>query len=115
MEARWQELLKKFDQQMQKDPKFAVPPSDDVLPAAKPKLLWQKGLNQWHVDAPLALSGDKLLVASAYLDDVITKARAGLWEPAAEKLYGFMKVQRRERAREHQAKKQKGRADSGKK
>jgi hypothetical protein len=33
--------------------------------------------------------------AVAYLDGVIGKARAGRWESAAERLYGFMKAQRR--------------------
>lgn len=31
-----------------------------------------------------------------YLQDVVSEARAGRWRPAAETLYGFMKVQRRE-------------------
>ena len=36
--------------------------------------------------------------AAAYLDSVIRKARDGRWENAAEKLYDFMKAQRREGA-----------------
>jgi hypothetical protein len=32
--------------------------------------------------------------ASHYLDGIIQKARAGRWEPAAERLYEFMKAQR---------------------
>jgi hypothetical protein len=34
--------------------------------------------------------------ASAYLDDVIARARRGRWQSAAERLYDFMKAQRRE-------------------
>jgi hypothetical protein len=33
--------------------------------------------------------------ASDYLERVIIKAREGLWRPAAEQLYDFMRVQRR--------------------
>jgi len=52
--------------------------------------------------------------ASDYLDGVIKKARAGRWEAAAEKLYDFMRAQRREGAPGRQpGKKEKGRADSG--
>jgi hypothetical protein len=36
--------------------------------------------------------------AAAYLDNVIQKAHDGRWEAAAEKLYDFMKAQRRESA-----------------
>jgi hypothetical protein len=43
--------------------------------------------------------------ASAYLAGVIQRARAGRWEPAAERLYRFMKAQRREGARAHSRKK----------
>lgn len=38
--------------------------------------------------------------AAGYLDGVIDKSRAGKWETAAEKLYGFMMVQKREGAEE---------------
>lgn len=34
-----------------------------------------------------------------YLDGIIRKARAGRWQSAAERLYDFMKVQRRDRPR----------------
>jgi hypothetical protein len=33
--------------------------------------------------------------AAAYLDNVIATARAGRWQPAAERLYDFMATQRR--------------------
>jgi hypothetical protein len=48
--------------------------------------------------------------ASAYLDNIINKARAGHWESAAQSLYDFVRAQRREGAdNEHSAKKEKGR------
>jgi outer membrane protein assembly factor BamB len=33
-----------------------------------PTRLWQEGKEKWHVDAPLAVVGDKVLAASAFLD-----------------------------------------------
>jgi hypothetical protein len=41
--------------------------------------------------------------ASGYLDRVIAQAREGEWEPAARRLYAFMKVQRREGAEDRPA------------
>ena len=46
---------------------FAVPPSDDQLPRAEPKQLWRQGEEKWHVDAPVAVIDDCVLVASAFL------------------------------------------------
>jgi outer membrane protein assembly factor BamB len=65
---QWQELLAKYEKEKKVDPDFAVPPSEDSLPKATPQLVWQVGVNAWHVDAPLALAGKQLLAASAYLD-----------------------------------------------
>src|SRR5262249_56101374 len=51
--------------------------------------------------------------AAAYLDGVIAKAHDGRWEAAAEKLYTFMKAQRRESTGDHPtAKKTKERPDA---
>ena len=48
--------------------------------------------------------------AARYLDSVIETARAGRWEPAAQRLYGFMTAQRRDGAGESTVpKKNKGR------
>lgn len=65
---RWQELLAKYEEQKKKDPDFAVPPNEDQLPRANPKRLWQQGAEKWHVDAPVTVVGDNVLVGSAYLD-----------------------------------------------
>jgi hypothetical protein len=43
--------------------------------------------------------------ASYYLDDIIRTARVGGWESAAQRLYSFMRAQRREGARGHDSKK----------
>src|SRR5207253_4447539 len=65
---RWQELVAIYEVEKKKDPDFAVPPSEDQLPRASPRRLWQQGDNKWHVDAPVAVVGESVLVATAYLD-----------------------------------------------
>jgi outer membrane protein assembly factor BamB len=68
LDAKWAELLKKYEEDKKKDPDFAVPPNEDQLPKPAPKLVWQQGEKKWHVDAPVTVVGDKVLVASAFLD-----------------------------------------------
>ncbi|HZZ77088.1 MAG TPA: PQQ-binding-like beta-propeller repeat protein [Gemmataceae bacterium] len=68
MIASWKELQAKYEVEKKKDPVFAMPPSEDQLPKAEPKRVWQEGKEKWHVDAPVAVAGDKVLAASAYLD-----------------------------------------------
>lgn len=68
LDARWKELQARYEADKKKDPDFAVPPNEDQLPKPRPAKLWQQGEGQWHVDAPVALSEGKLLVASAFLD-----------------------------------------------
>ncbi|MBV8881811.1 MAG: PQQ-like beta-propeller repeat protein, partial [Planctomycetaceae bacterium] len=41
---------------------------DAALPKPAPKVLWQVGKTAWHVDAPVLVAGDKVFVASAFLD-----------------------------------------------
>ncbi len=65
---RWKELVAQYEQDKKKDPEFAIPPSEDALPKPAPKLVWQAGKGEWHVDAPAAVARNRLLVASAYLD-----------------------------------------------
>jgi outer membrane protein assembly factor BamB len=65
---RWEELLAKYLDDKKKDPMFAVPPNEDQLPKANPTRLWQQGQEKWHVDAPVNVVGDKVLVCSAFLD-----------------------------------------------
>jgi outer membrane protein assembly factor BamB len=65
---KWKELQAKFEVEKKKDPDFAIPPSEDQLHKAAPKIVWQKGIEKWHVDAPVNVSGDRVLVASAFLD-----------------------------------------------
>ncbi|KPK84578.1 MAG: hypothetical protein AMJ81_05230, partial [Phycisphaerae bacterium SM23_33] len=69
VEQRWTELLARYEQEKKKDPQFAIPPSEESLPKPAPRLLWQKGQDNWYVGSPVAVSGDRLLVASEYLDD----------------------------------------------
>jgi outer membrane protein assembly factor BamB len=67
-EARWAELQVKYEAQKKKDPDFAMPPSDDGLYKPAPKKVWQVGAGKWHVDAPVNVTGDKVLVPTAYLN-----------------------------------------------
>jgi outer membrane protein assembly factor BamB len=68
LDARWKELQAKYEADKKKDPDFAVPPNEDQLPKPAPKVAWQQGREKWHVDAPVTVEGDNVLVASAYLD-----------------------------------------------
>jgi outer membrane protein assembly factor BamB len=76
LEQRWKELLAKYEEEKKKDPQFAVPPGEDMLPRPAPKKFWQKGRDEWHVDAPVAVVEDRVLAASAYLDDEKAGERA---------------------------------------
>jgi hypothetical protein len=50
--------------------------------------------------------------ASTYLDGIITMARAGRWEAAAERLYHFVRAQRREGSHDHQPARRKDKGHS---
>ncbi len=65
---RWKELMAKYKTEKKIDPMLALPPSEDDLPRANPTRVWQEGQNVWHVDAPVNVIGDKVLVCSAFLD-----------------------------------------------
>jgi outer membrane protein assembly factor BamB len=69
LEQRWKELLAQYEVEKKKDPQFALPPDEGMLPRPTPKRLWQQGQDRWHVDAPVAVVEDRVLAASAYLDD----------------------------------------------
>ena len=69
MDKKWADLTAKYTEAKKKDGDLAIPPGDTDLPKPKPKLLWQKGVDQWHVDAAVDLVGDKLIAASAYVDE----------------------------------------------
>jgi outer membrane protein assembly factor BamB len=68
LQKKWKELQDKYEKEKKKDPDLAVPPSENDLPQPSPKLVWQKGKDKWHVDAPVAVAGDKVLAATAFLD-----------------------------------------------
>jgi outer membrane protein assembly factor BamB len=65
---RWKELHAAYEADRKKDPDFAVPPNLDQLPKPMPRLVWQQGQDKWHVDAAVAVVGDRVLAASAFLD-----------------------------------------------
>lgn len=87
--AKWKELQAKYEEDKKKDPDFAIPPSDDALPKPSPKVLWRQGDGQaghkaWHVDSPVTVVGDRVLVASAFLDSERTGDRAVICLGAAD-------------------------------
>ena len=84
MDKRWAELAAKYEEDKKKDPTFAVPPSEDALPMPSPRLVWQAGQGKWHVDAPVAVVGDRVLVGSAYIDDEKVGKRSLLCLNAAD-------------------------------
>jgi outer membrane protein assembly factor BamB len=67
-DEKWKQLQVKFEEDKKKDPDFAIPPDDSQLLKFAPKKVWQKGTGKWHVDAPINLAGDVLLVPTSYLD-----------------------------------------------
>jgi outer membrane protein assembly factor BamB len=75
MAQSWKDLQAKYDIAKKADP-FAIPPNEDQLPKPDPKRLWQEGKDKWHVDAPVAVVGDKVLACSAFLDKETVGDRA---------------------------------------
>ena len=80
IEKKWADQLAKYEQDKQKDGNLAVPPSQDSLPKPAQALLWQQGKDKWHVDAPVLVTGGRLIAASAFLDDEKIGDRADLPE-----------------------------------
>jgi outer membrane protein assembly factor BamB len=76
LDKKWTELQAKYEQDKKKDADLAVPPSEDDLPKPVPVRVWQQGKDKWHVDAPVAVAGERVLVASAFLDKEKTGDRA---------------------------------------
>jgi outer membrane protein assembly factor BamB len=76
LDEKWAKLQAQYEEDKKKNPEFAIKPSLDMLPKPAPVRLWQTGQEKWHVDAPVALAGDRLLVASAFLDKEMVGDRA---------------------------------------
>jgi outer membrane protein assembly factor BamB len=83
LEAKWKELVAAYEKEKMVDPDFAIPPSEDALPRPVPRLAWQAGRDQWHVDAGVAVAPGKVFAASAFLDDEKAGERALLCLDAA--------------------------------
>jgi outer membrane protein assembly factor BamB len=66
--AHWKKLQARYEEEKKKDPDFAMAPTENDVLKPAPKAVWIQGEKRWHVDAPLLVAGDKVLVASAYLD-----------------------------------------------
>jgi outer membrane protein assembly factor BamB len=76
LDKAWAEVKAKYEAERAKHPDFAVPPDEDAIQKPSPRIRWQKGKGEWHVDAPVALSGSRLFVASCFLDEESTGKRA---------------------------------------
>jgi outer membrane protein assembly factor BamB len=66
--ARLKELQAKYEEEKKKDPDFAIAPTEAAMLKPVPKTVWTQGQKRWHVDAPVLVAGDKVLVGSAFLD-----------------------------------------------
>jgi outer membrane protein assembly factor BamB len=69
LERRWKELLSRYEIDRKKDPQFTLRPDESMLPRPTPRRIWQQGRDRWHVDAPVAVVEDRVLAASASLDE----------------------------------------------
>jgi outer membrane protein assembly factor BamB len=67
-EAKWKDLAARYEADKKKDPDLALPPDEGQLLRFAPKRVWQKGEAKWHVDAPINVAGDLVLVPTSYLD-----------------------------------------------
>jgi outer membrane protein assembly factor BamB len=67
LDRKWEELLAKYKEEKKKD-EFAIPPTEDKLPKPTPLRVWSQGEKKWHVDAPVAVAGDRVIACSAFLD-----------------------------------------------
>jgi len=81
---RWKELSARYEEERKKDPQFAIPPSEDALPKPAPKVLWRQGEAKWHVDAPIAVAADRVIIASAYIEEDKVGKRAIICVNAAD-------------------------------
>ncbi|MDD4889752.1 MAG: PQQ-binding-like beta-propeller repeat protein [Phycisphaerae bacterium] len=68
LDERWAALVAKYEVDKRRDD-LAMPPNDDQLPRPLAKLIWKKGEGKWHVDAPMAVHGDRVYAASALIDE----------------------------------------------
>jgi outer membrane protein assembly factor BamB len=75
-DVRWKELQAKYEEAKKKDPDFAVPPNEDQLLKPAPKSLWTKGAKKWHVDAPVNVKGESVLVCTSFLEEEKVGERA---------------------------------------
>lgn len=84
IDQRWSEMTAKYEEAKKKDPDFAIPPNENALPKPLPNLVWQQGKGTLHVDASVAVVGERVLVASAYIDDEKVGKRALICLGAAD-------------------------------
>lgn len=69
LDEKWKALQDQYQADLKKDPTFAIKPNEDMLPKPAPVKVWQEGAEKWHVDAPVNVVGDSVLICSAFLDE----------------------------------------------
>ena len=67
--AAWRVLEEKYARMKETEPDFAVPPDPSSIPAGSVEGLWTAGADRWHVDAAVAVHGERLFAGSARIDD----------------------------------------------
>jgi outer membrane protein assembly factor BamB len=68
LDQKWEALLRQYEKDKKADPELAIPPTEDRLPQPAPVVLWKQGEKKWHVDAPVVVLDNRVLVCSAFLD-----------------------------------------------
>jgi len=84
LDRQWKLLVAKYEREKRADPALAIPPSEESLSKPAPVKIWQKGQGTWHVDAPVAVVGGRVLAASAYIDEEKVGKRALVCLSAAD-------------------------------
>lgn len=69
IEQRWKQLAAEHGKAGTQALTYSAEPNEDALPKPVPKRVWQKGKGVWHVDTPVTVVGDAVLVGSAFLDE----------------------------------------------
>lgn len=68
IDQQWQEMQTAYEADKRRDPDFAIPPDEQMLPKPQPLVLWQTGQDALHIDSSLAVNGGSVYAASAFLD-----------------------------------------------
>ena len=68
LDENWAEAAGEVRGRQEEGPRFRRAAQRGSAAQARTRPAWQQGKDKWHVDAPVAVAGDHVLVASAFLD-----------------------------------------------